>query len=238
VIKEVAIKNFKSVQDLTLPLSRFNVLIGSNGSGKSNILEAIAFGAAASADKLDNEFLGSRGIRTSEVRLMKSGFSKETFANPIKIKFKASDFISDINELSFTIKEAKSAVLQWEIEELESIKTYIKTLESDLIIINDKLSHLKKEIDIIEPKKTSQETLDSYIREIDNYLKSAEKVQATARTLRFSSEKLFDQHNNLSSFIIYSPELTAVRKLEEESQIQPLGIKGEGLFMDKKQSMS
>jgi predicted ATPase len=230
VIKEVAIKNFKSVQDLTLPLSRFNVLIGSNGSGKSNILEAIAFGAAASADKLDNEFLGSRGIRTSEVRLMKSGFSKETLANPIEIKFKVPHFNSNINELAFTIKETKSAVLQWEIEELESIKTYIKTLESDLLLINNKLSHLKKEIDIIERKKTSPETLDSYIQEIDKYLESAEEVQATARILRLSSEKLLHQHNNLSSFIIYSPELTALRKLEEESQIQPLGIKGEGLF--------
>jgi predicted ATPase len=230
VIKEVAIKNFKSVQDLTLPISRFNVLIGSNGSGKSNILEAIAFGAAASADKLDNEFLGSRGIRTSEVRLMKSGFSKETFANPIEIKFKASDFKSNINELSYTIKETKSAVLQWEIEELESIKIYIKTLESDLLIINDRLSHLKKEIDIIESKKNSPETIDSYIQEIDKYLNTAKEVQATARTLRLSSEKLLDQHNNLSSYIIYSPELTALRKFEDESQIQPLGIKGEGLF--------
>jgi AAA15 family ATPase/GTPase len=79
VIKEVTIKNFKSVQDLTLPLSRFNVLIGSNGSGKSNILEAIAFGAAASADKLDNEFLGSRGIRTSRADLMKSAFTPDLF---------------------------------------------------------------------------------------------------------------------------------------------------------------
>ena len=76
MITEIKINNFKSVQNLSLPLGRFNVLIGSNGSGKSNILEAITFAGAASADKLDNEFLGSRGIRTANSQLMKSAFSK------------------------------------------------------------------------------------------------------------------------------------------------------------------
>lgn len=60
MIKEVRIKNYKSVKKLKLELGRVNVFIGANGCGKSNILEAIAFGAAAAADKLDNEFLSSR----------------------------------------------------------------------------------------------------------------------------------------------------------------------------------
>ena len=66
MIKSIQISNFKSVVDLSLELGNFNVLIGENGCGKSNILEAIAFGAAASADKLDYEFLGSRGIRVTK----------------------------------------------------------------------------------------------------------------------------------------------------------------------------
>ena len=35
---------------------------------------------------------------------------------------------------------------------------------------------------------------------------------------------------NLQTFFIYSPENTSLRKLDEEGQIQPLGIRGEGLF--------
>ena len=41
MIQEIRIKNFKSVQKLKLELGRVNVLIGANGCGKSNILEAI-----------------------------------------------------------------------------------------------------------------------------------------------------------------------------------------------------
>jgi AAA15 family ATPase/GTPase len=83
MIKSVKISNFKSVVDLTMELGSFNVLIGENGCGKSNILEAIAFGAAASADKLDNEFLGSRGIRVTNPDFMFSAFSVLKTNNPM-----------------------------------------------------------------------------------------------------------------------------------------------------------
>ncbi|MFK7799418.1 MAG: AAA family ATPase, partial [Aureispira sp.] len=49
MIKEIRIQNFKSVQKLKLDLGRVNVFIGANGCGKSNILEAVTFGAAAAA---------------------------------------------------------------------------------------------------------------------------------------------------------------------------------------------
>ncbi|MFM7578130.1 MAG: AAA family ATPase, partial [Microcystaceae cyanobacterium] len=80
MIKEVTIENYKSIQSLTLPLGRVTVLIGENGCGKSNILEAIALGSAAAADKLDNEFLASRGIRVTDPKLMRSGFTVENFS--------------------------------------------------------------------------------------------------------------------------------------------------------------
>ena len=63
MIGNVAIKNYKSVVDVDMQLGRFNLLIGANGCGKSNILEGIAMGAAASSDKLDYEYFANRGIR-------------------------------------------------------------------------------------------------------------------------------------------------------------------------------
>ena len=74
MFKEIAIHNFKSIVDLKLPLGRFNLFIGANGSGKSNILEAIAFGAAASSDKLDFEYFANRGIRVVEPQFMLPAF--------------------------------------------------------------------------------------------------------------------------------------------------------------------
>ena len=85
MIRKLQINNYKSLHDLTLEVGRFNVFIGENGCGKSNLLEAIALGAAAAADKLDHEFLGSRGIRVTEPQLMRSAFSDESVQEPITV---------------------------------------------------------------------------------------------------------------------------------------------------------
>jgi AAA15 family ATPase/GTPase len=77
MIRKINIENYKSIERLTVELGRLNVFIGANGSGKSNILEAIAFASAAAQNKLDNEFLISRGIRATETRFMRSAFGSE-----------------------------------------------------------------------------------------------------------------------------------------------------------------
>ena len=76
----LTIKNFKSIPSLEAELGRVTVLIGENGSGKSNVLEAIAFAAAAANDKLDHEFLASRGIRVAEPRFMRAAFEESPSA--------------------------------------------------------------------------------------------------------------------------------------------------------------
>lgn len=195
MIQEVSIKNFKSVQDLTLPLSRFNVFIGSNGSGKSNILEAIAFGAAAAADKLDNEFLGSRGVRISEARLMKSAFTKEVSQKTIDLDFQTTGF-----DYSVRINEEGSPILKWGHAESD--------IYTKLIVTDDRLAKLRVALTnnvLFEKNDPSKPLLDKILLDA------------------LKGEELFN-------FIIYSPEISSLRKFEEESQIQPLGIKGEGLF--------
>jgi predicted ATPase len=82
----VDITNFKSVKQLSMNVGRVNVFIGENGSGKSNILEALTFAGAAQANKLDNEFLVSRGIRVTEPQLMRSGFNSEDMDQQIQVK--------------------------------------------------------------------------------------------------------------------------------------------------------
>src|SRR6266436_6241803 len=76
MIRKVRVENYKSIPDLALDLGRVTVLIGANGSGKSNIVEAIALASAAAHYKLDNEFLISRGIRVTETRFMRSAFAR------------------------------------------------------------------------------------------------------------------------------------------------------------------
>ncbi|MBD5280552.1 MAG: AAA family ATPase [Bacteroides sp.] len=74
MVENIKIQNFKSVVDLDIPLGQFNILIGENGCGKSNILEAITFASAASVDQLDVEDLEKRGMRVPSPQFMYSAF--------------------------------------------------------------------------------------------------------------------------------------------------------------------
>lgn len=41
MITHLSVKNYRSLKDMELPLGPLNVLIGANGSGKSNILDVL-----------------------------------------------------------------------------------------------------------------------------------------------------------------------------------------------------
>jgi len=43
MIETVSFKNFKALRDLTMPLERLTVLVGPNGSGKTSVLQGIAY---------------------------------------------------------------------------------------------------------------------------------------------------------------------------------------------------
>ena len=81
MIERVHIKNFKSIYDLDINVGRINLFIGENGSGKSNLLEALVFVSASQSNKLDNEFLVSRGLRVPKPTLMRSAFEEDNKNN-------------------------------------------------------------------------------------------------------------------------------------------------------------
>ncbi|MEG3837016.1 MULTISPECIES: AAA family ATPase [unclassified Microcoleus] len=110
MIGEVRIENYKSIQKLKLELGRLTVLIGENGCGKSNILEAIALASAAADDKLDNEFLASRGIRVTEPQLMRSAFEKENLDKDISIEIRGNN---DTIKIRFILNNDNTPYARW-----------------------------------------------------------------------------------------------------------------------------
>lgn len=221
MINEVTIKNFKSVQNTNLKLGRFNVLIGSNGSGKSNILEAIAFGAAASADKLDNEFFGSRGMRSSSSNQMISAFEHSIKNIPIIIQFKINN-----ENYNFTIEGIENPILEWNVKEKKQIddslmsEFFNELFKVVKLLRSDELKKLEG-FDIKEVNK-----LESEIRSFQNRDKN--ELNKTLKEGNYFN--LLSIKKELDKFIIFAPEESSLRKFETESQIKPLGIKGEGLF--------
>jgi len=74
MIDRIEIHAFKSIQEAKLELGAFNVFVGANGSGKSNIIEAIGVLGAAAAGRVDDEALLHRGVRPGISNLYKSSF--------------------------------------------------------------------------------------------------------------------------------------------------------------------
>jgi len=77
MLKKIKINYFKSIFNQEISLGLMNVFIGANGSGKSNILEAIGVLSAAAAGRVDDEALQRRGIRLGTPRLYKSAFEEK-----------------------------------------------------------------------------------------------------------------------------------------------------------------
>jgi energy-coupling factor transporter ATP-binding protein EcfA2 len=74
MITKITISAFKSLEKLDLELGQLNVFVGANGSGKSNLLEAIGVLSAAADGKVTDQTLMQRGVRPGVPKLYKSAF--------------------------------------------------------------------------------------------------------------------------------------------------------------------
>ena len=74
MLNELTVRTFKSLADVTVDLGLVNVFVGANGSGKSNLLEALGVLSAAADGKVDDQSLLSRGVRPGVPALYKSAF--------------------------------------------------------------------------------------------------------------------------------------------------------------------
>lgn len=186
MIRTVRVTNFKSIPDLTLELGRVTVLIGANGSGKSNILEAIAFLAGAAAqDKLELQFLTPRGIRVGWPKFMLSAFKGfESWPDSFKVSATGDNSI-DLR-FSFGVDQ-RNTIPVWQAKLFPNPDDHRKIHET---LQTDDYQVFKKAWDDV--------------------------IAARSGPLRY--------------FHVYSPENSALRTFQGETQVLPLGIRGEGLF--------
>lgn len=197
MIKEIRIENYKSINKLKLELGRVTVLIGENGCGKSNILEAIALGSAAASNKLDNEFLVSRGIRVTDSQLMRSAFDQEQLNQDTIVSF-INDKDHKNNDYEFYLKHDNKPYSRWD---------YTATNEE-----------IKKQLPL-------------FIKTIQHQLLPFESLTfEDIEKMLFQYKFTNIEAKNLIEFLIFSPENKTLRIFEEEGQIKPLGINGEGLL--------
>lgn len=230
--------NYKSLDKLELHLGRINVLIGENGAGKSNILEAIALAGAASAGKLDNEFLSSRGIRVTPPEYMRPAFPGHLSTTPIFMKAVDSE-----QSVAWTLTNDNAPYSKWTSKVTET--------NSGINFDIFKIAFEKTRESIQKKDKQEQEAFYSSIKEfaklIDQSIKIMDQPEADnsknkkkPKPIKISKDnpivEIFAKSTenkaikSLSDFIIYSPENSSLRTFAKEGQIEPLGINGEGLM--------
>ncbi len=204
MIHKIKISNFKSINELELELGRVNVLIGENGCGKTNILEAIVFGSVGmsrSTTSYEDILISVRGARVTETALIKPAFEdnsnvnvniKTSFLNADNIGFNVENYVEQIDaNHPFYTEEIHGGIVRYSIT-----GTRIDDNENGTINpIFDNHSNLSYSPDYL-PKRTIE---------------------------LFGSE-------NILNFVIFCPENYFLRRFEEEGQIKPLGTRGEGLF--------
>lgn len=216
MVRKVEIENFKSIQKLDFELGRVNVIIGANGSGKSNILEAIAFASCAAENKLDNDYLFLRGIRVTENgNMMKSGFGNNKKSDVlIRIKY-------NINSTFNTILNYKGKdYIEWYDKNITNSLSFKDTLNLSKLLSN--LKTFQKEFTGIDENSFEMLSDDSKEAILEEHF---DKI-----LLKFKSEIATNDESHLKDFIIYSPETSSLRNFDDDSAIEPIGTKGEGLF--------
>lgn len=207
MITRVEIKNFKSVVNQTMDLGIFNVMIGANGCGKSNLLEAIAVAGLSSSGALLPEMFANRGIRLTDTRFMKAAFEgcDDEF---ISIKVTTTE-----HEISrFKIRyNTNHKPAQWE-----------DVVEEDTMAF---LSHIKN-----SDSQCKVSDLKGYLEEIAN-LHGSKDMEFNISLFRRDNNVVLARSNvsGLKNFTIYSLEETALRSLDQMPSTK-LGRTGKGLI--------
>lgn len=210
MISDITIKNFKSVVDVSLPLGRFNLLIGANGCGKSNILEGIALGAAAGLNKLDYEYFANRGIRVVDPKMMMPAF--EVIKN---------------EEIEITILNSKHQQTQYFIHYNEESKP--PKWEDDSMNLSHFFSITKNDFPKAEKDIRNLQKLINQIAHLQK--ERGDDILLSVRLRKNGNEiNIIPDNDELNKFIIYSPEETKLRQADNSNRTYPLGRHGEGLF--------
>lgn len=220
MIKEVTIKNYKSVYSTFLELGKVNVLVGGNGTGKSNLLEAIATLSAEKDGVICVEDLIGKGVRVAKPDLTIGSYYGRQAPKVIEASLRG-----DIEGKLYN-KIYKLVCDNWENAYSDWINEY-----RNHPLMN--LEHFIRNSAVLGGVlKNFQPGLIP--NGMANFDESVGKFKSLERT--FDTEKNQSATNyieiageHLASFLIFSPTASALRGFTHESKKTPLGLHGEGL---------
>lgn len=200
-LSQVRIQAFKSIVDQTIELGQLNIFIGSNGAGKSNLLEAVSVLSCAVDGRVDYGKLADRGARLSAPEVFKSSFKhlqrKNTFS--LDAQFGTLAYHTNINA----------------------------NTEAEFIFSAEKIVNAHAQLAGRSNAGVSVAGLD---KALFAKLPAQQSVVATVESLgRFSDAELKDL-KALQRYAIYAPSTPILRGVSPDgSNKEPLGLYGGGL---------
>lgn len=201
MLKKIKINRFKSVHDAELEFGRINLLIGGNGSGKSNILEAIGVMAAALSRDISDTELARKGVRLTPPALMKSAFKGLDLPKNLCLK---ADFERGVSyTLNLTARDASSHLSFFAERAGKGGRKIFGRGKNGCVVFDQRLKR--------EPE--NERGLWDFTRGFYEY-----------------DEDVVAQFDSLSRFAIYAPQTEFLREIKSGSaQTPPVGLHGEGL---------
>lgn len=201
MLEQLKISRFKSVRDQTLDLGRVNLFIGGNGSGKSNLLEAVGLVSACLGRGLGDSDIGAKGLRITPPELMKSSFKNESLPRTLEL---AGTFSGGLN-----------------------YKAVLQSRESDpLLRFFSESAEFRGERVFGRSGRGAQAMGVSLADRLEQHRGLWDQVRAT---VDFPSD-VRDAFSEFSRYVIYSPQTDFLRGRQSgKVDVPPVGLHGEGL---------
>ncbi len=206
MIRKIRIQGFKSILDAELEIGQVNVFIGANGSGKSNLLEAVGVLSAAVEGRVDDASLRNRGVRLGLPALYKTSLEGQRFR-----RFITLEATGEVTKGPIVYRVGLDNPIE---KPLPSWQYRTERLQSGRrVILGRGLKGMRLGNSHSERPKAEREFVGlSYMSYV--YL-SEEEVEFLER---------------LRQFVIYTPLTPVLRGVQPDSTpLRPLGLAGGGL---------
>lgn len=201
MLKELTITRFKSIREQKLEFGRVNLFIGGNGTGKSNILEAIGLASACLSRGLSDTDIALKGLRLTPPELMKSSFKNEDLPKTLALD---ALFTDDI--------EYKAVLQSREGDPL--LRFFSESARSGAIKIFGRSNRGARATGVPHADRLEQH------RGLWDQIKATHDIKANVAS----------EFQQFSRYVIYTPQTDFLRGRQSgRIDTPPIGLRGEGL---------
>lgn len=201
MLEELAISRFKSVREQRLRFGRVNLFIGGNGTGKSNLLEAIGLASACLGRGLGDTDISQKGLRLTPSELMKSSFKNDTLPKTLELKATFSHGIRYHVALSSSAKDPLLSIFS------ESSSARFKKVFG-------------------RSNRGASATGVSHADRLDQHRGIWDQIKATYEI----PADVMHEFTDFARYVIYTPQTDFLRGRQVgRVDVPPIGLHGEGL---------